>query len=146
MLVVGSRMIYGKAKEGALPKTLSRIEPKRDTPWLAISFTMLISILFLFLGDLELVAALTSFGAFTTFAFVNISLIYIRYRRSELDRPFRTPLNIGRFPITGFIGLLTCLFFILQFDTTVILSGSIILLLGLILYKVTKIVQVRSAR
>ncbi|MFB0522632.1 MAG: APC family permease [Candidatus Bathyarchaeia archaeon] len=144
MLVVGSRMIYGMAKEGAFPSLLSRIDPKKDTPGLAIVVTMLVSILFLFIGDLELVAALTSFGAFITFAFVNISLIYIRYRRAELERPFRAPLNIGRFPITGFLGLLTCLFFVFQFNIFVILSGSLFLVVGLVLYKFFKIVRSRG--
>jgi len=145
MLVVGSRMIYGMAKEGAFPRFLSKIDSKKDTPSLAIVVTMLISILFLFIGDLELIAALTSFGAFITFAFVNISLIYIRYRRTELERPFRAPLNVGRFPITGFLGLVTCLFFVLQFDVTVILSGSIFMVVGLVLYKVLKIIRSRGS-
>jgi APA family basic amino acid/polyamine antiporter len=145
MLVVGSRMIYGMAKEGAFPRVLSRVDPKKDTPRLAIAVTMLVSILFLFIGDLELVAALTSFGAFITFAFVNISLIYIRYRRAELERPFRAPLNINRFPVTGFLGLLTCLFFVLQFDTAVILSGSIFLFVGFVLYMFSKTIRSRGS-
>ena len=145
MLVVGSRMIYGMSKEGAFPKVLSRIDPKKDTPRLAIVVTMLISITFLFLGEIELVAALTSFGAFITFAFVNISLIYIRFRRPELERPFRAPFNVGRFPITGFLGLVSCLFLVLQFDMVVILSGSIFLLIGLILYKFPKIIRSRNS-
>jgi len=144
MLVVGSRMIYGMAKEGAFPSFLSRINIKKNTPSLAIIVTMLVSIFFLFIGDLELVAALTSFGAFITFAFVNISLIYIRYRRTELERPFKTPLNIGRFPITGFLGLLTCLFFASQFNFTVILSGSVFFIAGLILYKFFRIIRSRK--
>jgi APA family basic amino acid/polyamine antiporter len=141
MLVVGSRMIYGMAKEGAFPKILSRVDPKKETPRHAILVTLFVSIIFLLLGDLELVAALTSFGAFITFAFVNISLIYIRYRRAELKRPFRAPLNIGKFPITGFLGLLTCMLLITQFNTTVILSGSIFLVAGVVLYKLIKIVR-----
>jgi len=141
MLVVGSRMIYGMAQEGAFPRVLSKVDPRKATPRLAILVTMFVSIIFLFLGDLELVAALTSFGAFITFAFVNISLIYIRYRRAELERPFRAPLNIGKFPITGFLGLLTCLFLISQFNITVILSGSIFLFAGLVLYKLSKIIR-----
>jgi len=145
MLVVGSRMIYGMAKEGAFPRVLSRVDPRKDTPRLAIAVTMLVSILFLFIGDLELVAALTSFGAFITFAFVNISLIYIRFRRAELERPFRAPLNIKRFPVTGFLGLLTCLFFVLQFDTTVILSGSIFLFVGFVLYMLSKTIRSRGS-
>ncbi|UCD39490.1 MAG: hypothetical protein JSV87_03495, partial [Candidatus Bathyarchaeota archaeon] len=91
------------------------------------------------LGDLELVASLTSFGAFITFAFVNGSLIYIRYRRAELKRPFKVPLNIGKFPVTGFLGLLSCLALVLQFNTVIILSGLLFLLAGLAMYKLSKI-------
>jgi APA family basic amino acid/polyamine antiporter len=138
MLVVGSRMFYGMAKEGAFPRVLSRVDPRKETPRLAILVTMFASMIFVFIGDLELVAALTSFGAFITFAFVNISLIYIRYRRAELERPFRVPLNIGKFPITGFLGLLTCLFLVSQFNLTVILSGFIFLFAGFVLYKLSK--------
>ncbi|UCE29993.1 MAG: amino acid permease [Candidatus Bathyarchaeota archaeon] len=143
MLVVGSRMIYGMAKEGAFPRVLSRVDPRKETPRPAILATMLASMIFLLMGDLELVAALTSFGAFITFAFVNISLIYIRYRRADLERPFRAPLNIGKFPITGLLGLLSCLFLVSQFNTTVILSGSIFLFAGVVLYKLSKIVRSR---
>lgn len=139
MLVVGSRMIYGMANEGAFPRKLSRLHTKTGTPFLAILVTMFASIAFVFLGDLELVASLTSFGAFITFAFVNASLIYIRYRRAELKRPFKVPLNIGKFPITGFLGLLSCLLLVLQFNTTIILSGSLFLVVGLVLYKLSKI-------
>ncbi len=139
MLVVGSRMIYGMANEGAFPRILSRLNLKTGTPFLAILVTMFSSIIFVFLGDLELVASLTSFGAFITFAFVNVSLIYIRYRRSEWKRPFKVPLNIGKFPITGFLGLLSCLFLVLQFNITVILSGSLFLVAGFILYRLSKI-------
>ncbi|MCP8304373.1 MAG: amino acid permease [archaeon] len=138
MLVVGSRMIYGMAREGALPGILSRIDLKRGTPSLAVLAMMLSSIIFVFLGDLEFVANLTSFGAFITFAFVNISLIHLRYRAPELKRPFKVPLNIGRFSVTAFLGLLSCLFMILQFDITVILLGSLLIVGGVILHRLLK--------
>jgi APA family basic amino acid/polyamine antiporter len=139
MLVVGSRMVYGMAHEGAFPRALSKLHRKTSTPWLAILVTMLSSIVFVFLGDLELVASLTSFGAFVTFASVNLALIFIRYRRTDLSSSFKVPFNLGKFPLTGFLGLLSCLFLITQFNLTVILSGSLFLISGLITYKLSKI-------
>ncbi|MCP8319137.1 MAG: amino acid permease [Candidatus Methylarchaceae archaeon HK01B] len=138
ILVVGSRMIYGMAREGALPRILSRIDLKRGTPSLAVIAMMLSSIIFVFLGDLEFVANLTSFGAFITFAFVNISLIHLRYRELDLKRPFKVPLNIGRFPVTAFLGFLSCLFMIVQFDISVIISGSLLIVGGVVLHKLLK--------
>ncbi len=138
MLVVGSRMIYGMAREGALPMVLSKINSKRGTPSLAVLFIMISSIIFVFFGNLEFVASLTSFGAFITFAFVNISLIHLRYSESELKRSFKAPLNIGRFSVTAFLGLLSCFLMILQFSISIILSGSLLVIGGIILYKLLK--------
>jgi APA family basic amino acid/polyamine antiporter len=138
MLVVGSRMIYGMANEGAFPRSLARIHPATHTPWPAILLTMGASIVFLFVGDLELVASVTSLGAFITFTFVNISLIYIRYRRPKLKRVFTVPVNVGRFPILALLGIVSCLILVFQFTVTVLIFGYLFLLVGYLLYNLSK--------
>lgn len=135
MLVVGSRMIYGMANEGAFPQALARLHPSTHTPWPAILLTMGAAIVFLFVGDLELVASVTSLGAFITFTFVNLSLIYIRYRRPELKRSFRVPLNVGRFPVLGLLGIVSCLILVSQFTVTVLVFGYLFLVLGYLFYR-----------
>ncbi len=134
MLVVGSRMIYGMANEGALPPALARLHSTTHTPWPAILLTMGAAIAFLFVGDLELVASVTSLGAFITFTFVNVSLIYIRYRRPELKRSFTVPLNVGRFPVLGLFGIVSCLILVSQFTVTVLAFGGLFLLIGCLVY------------
>jgi APA family basic amino acid/polyamine antiporter len=99
---------------------------------------MCASIAFLFVGDLELVASVTSLGAFITFTFVNISLIYIRYRRPELKRVFTVPVNVGRFPILGLLGIVSCLILVSQFTVTVLVFGYLFLLVGYLLYHLSK--------
>jgi APA family basic amino acid/polyamine antiporter len=138
MLVVGSRMIYGMANEGAFPRSLAKIHHTTHTPWPAILLTMGASIAFLFVGDLELVASVTSLGAFITFIFVNISLIYIRYRRPELKRVFTVPVNVGRFPVLGLLGIVSCLILVSQFTVTVLVFGYLFLLIGYLLYHLSK--------
>lgn len=132
--IVGSRMIYGMAKDAALPKILSKVHYKTRTPWIAIIGLMTFSMLFIFLGDVELVANITSLGVFITFAFVNLSLIWLRYKKPELTRPFKVPLNIGRFSVIPFLGLLSCLLMITQFDIFVVLFGAAIIGLGAFVY------------
>jgi len=136
--IVGSRMIYGMAKDAALPKVLSRISNRTRTPWVAIAVMMLFSLVFVFVGDIEVVANMTSLGVFFTFALVNLSLIWLRYKKPEFKRPFRVPLNIGRFPVLSFLGLLSCLLMVTQFDFYVVLIGLLLLVLGTIFFALLK--------
>lgn len=142
--IVGSRMIYGMAKDEALPKILSKVHHKTKTPWTAIIGLMILSVLFLFLGDVELVANITSLGVFITFALVNLSLIWLRYKKPELNRPFKVPLNIRSFPVMPFLGLLSCLLMITQFDIFVVLFGLVIIGLGVFVYIIYKKKSIRE--
>jgi APA family basic amino acid/polyamine antiporter len=134
--IVGSRMIYGMAKDAALPEVFSKIHKKTKTPWIAILAMMIFSIIFIFLGDIELVANITSLGVFITFALVNLSLIWLRYKKPQQKRPFKVPLNIGKFPIIAFLGLVSSLLMVSQFNLFVILFGAILLASGAIIYKI----------
>jgi APA family basic amino acid/polyamine antiporter len=138
ILIVGSRMIYGMAKDAALPSFLSKVHYKTKTPWIAIFCIMIFSMFFILLDDIQLVASITSFGVFITFALVNLSLIWLRYRKPELKRPFRVPLSIGRFPVISFLGLMSCLLMVTQFDLYVVLFGLLLLGLGVLVYAIYK--------
>ncbi len=104
LLLVSSRMIYGLAREGALPSSLSRIYSRRGTPWVAITTAMVLAVSFVLIGNIEFVAGITNFGTFVTFASVNLSAIWLRYRKPKLKRPFKTPMTIGKLPIIPFWG------------------------------------------
>ena len=131
-------MIYGMAKDAALPRLLSRIHSKTRTPWIAIFCFLTSSFPFIFLGDIELVANITSLGVFITFALVNLSLIWLRYKEPGLKRPFRVPLSIGKFPVIPFLGLLSCLIMVSQFDIYVLLFGLLLLGAGVVVFVVFK--------
>jgi len=135
ILMVGSRMIYGMAKNGSLPTILSKVHPKRRTPWIAVVCVVILSMFFVLLGNIELVASITSFGVFITFAIVNLSLIWLRYKKPKLKRPFRVPINIGEFPIIAFLGLVSCALMVTQFDLNVILFGTFVVGLGVIAHR-----------
>lgn len=136
--IVGSRMIYGMAKDNAIPNFLSKVHKKTKTPWIAILTIMIFSMLFIFLGDIELVANITSLGVFITFALVNLSLIWLRYKKPNLKRPFKVPLSIGKFPVIPFFGLMSCLLMLTQFDLFVVLFGLVLIGSGGFVYFIYK--------
>jgi len=141
LLIVGSRMVYGMSRDGSLPKFLSVVHQQRGTPWVAVLVMMLASMFFLFLGDLRLVAGVTNFATFAVFSSVNLSLIWLRYKQPELERPFKVPLNIGWFPIIPVIGLITCIILAFHLDILSVLIGTMMTILGVIIYKICKILN-----
>lgn len=134
ILVVTARMMYGMGREKSLPEFLALVHERTRTPWLAVLITMIFSMAFVFLGDIKIVAHLTSLAMFVTFATVNLSLIWLRYTMPRMKRAFRVPLNIGNFPVIAFLGVLSTLFMIFQFELNLILLGIGILVAGAIAY------------
>ena len=128
LLIVGSRMIYGMSIDGSLPKMLSRVHKGRRTPWVAVLVIMLCAMLFVLLENIEVVASIADFSTFVVYFFVNASLIILRYKEPHRERLFKTPLNIGRFPIIPFFGLLTIFLLAANLEPFTILLGLIILL------------------
>jgi len=135
LIIVTSRMIYGISRDKSLPKFFSLIHKDRKTPWSAIVVVMILSMIFVLFGNIALVANITSMGAFITFLVINLSLIHLRYTKPNLKRPFKVPLNIGKYPVVAFIGVFTCLFMIMKFDLILILFGIAVLIVGAIVHE-----------
>ena len=111
-LVTTSRMVYGMAEERALPKKFMLVDKKTKTPWVAVFLIMIVTILFILIGDIKLVAGFANLGLFITFAFVNLAVVVLRYKRPYLDRRFKVALIIGKFNVPAFLGFLFSAFMI----------------------------------
>lgn len=133
LLIVCSRTIFGMAREGRLPRPLSRVS-KKGSPTLAIALSFLLASLFVLVENLGLVAEITNLGTFITFISVNLSAIWLRIKMPDLDRPFKTPLQVGKVPIIPLAGLLSSGLLITQLSYESIVYGSIALLIGLLFY------------
>ncbi|NVM31966.1 MAG: amino acid permease, partial [Candidatus Helarchaeota archaeon] len=89
---------------------------KTKTPWVAIIFTMLIAMGFIFFGDIEIVARVTVFSVFLIFFLINIILIVLRKTRPDIERPFKVRPNIKWVPIFPVIGAITCFLMFFTFS------------------------------
>jgi len=138
LLTSASRMVYGMAKENSLPKILARIHSKRRTPYFAILMVSILSLLFLFSGDIAKIASITSLCALISFCSVNLSLIHLRFMKPNLKRPFKTPLNLGKFPITAFFGTISCMALIGYFEIGLLFFSLLIILIGIIFFMLRK--------
>ncbi len=125
-----SRIMYGMADSYTLPSVLASVHSSRRTPWIAIIVTSVLSILFVFAGDIAFVANVVNFTLFVTFFVINAAVILLRYKEPQMKRPFRVPLTIGKFPVLALFGILFCLFMLLQLEWKVLLVGSALVALG----------------
>jgi basic amino acid/polyamine antiporter, APA family len=123
-ILAASRMVYGMAKGRDLPARL-RTVGRRKTPWIATLVVVGAAIALVPVGDLGVVAGLSSFAALVAFAAVNLSLIVLRFRDPRRPRPFRVPLAIGRVPVLPVAGVLSTGLLIASFDRTVYVAGAI---------------------
>ncbi len=138
IMLAGSRIIYGMASQRALPLLLGRIHYKTKTPWVAVLGVMIMSIIFSFLENIVTVANISVFFIAITFAMVNLSVILLRYREPTIERPFKIPINIGRFPLLPLFGVIISAYMMIQFNAYVISIGIGVIAAGALFYVLSK--------
>lgn len=126
VMLGGSRIVYGMAQAGSLPRSFSKIHSRYQTPWAAIFGVACLSILFVLFRDITTVANISNFMIFIVFFMVNISLIKLRYSDHERRRPFKVPFSIGRFPLLPSLGALSSVFLFSQLNAEVITYGLVL--------------------
>ncbi|MBB4083039.1 APA family basic amino acid/polyamine antiporter [Brevundimonas lenta] len=101
-----TRIFYTMARDGLLPKAFAIVHPKFRTPWIGtIVLGILIAIAAAFL-PISILGDLVSLGTATAFAIVCLSVIFLRIKHPEMERPFKVPGGI----FTAVLGILACLF------------------------------------
>jgi amino acid transporter len=128
-LIATSRVAFSMARGGDLPAILGRVGATRRTPWTAGLLLLLVSLVLLPLGDLKLLAEVSSFSALMAFLAVNLSLIILRYRLPGQRRPFTVPLAIGRMPILPVFAIASIGVLLASFDPTIV-AISILLIVA----------------
>jgi APA family basic amino acid/polyamine antiporter len=123
-LLVASRVVFGIAREGELPKQLAAVLRKRKTPWVATLVVTAVAAGLVPFGKVGVVSSISSFASLLAFALVNLCLIVLRYRAPEQERPFRVPGAIGRFPVLPAIGVIATLAMATRLEGTALLGGA----------------------
>ena len=113
-----SRLAFSMGSLGHLPSAFKRMHNRFRTPYVSIAVFSLVAVVILvpglFLSNIVEVFAdlggLYTFGSLMAFAFAHASIIALRIRKPDAERPFRLRPNIkirGRdLPITAIIGLI----------------------------------------
>lgn len=108
-LTMVSRVIYGMARQGDLPKTLARVNRATNTPLIATWLAVAASLVLALVAPIERLAEGTSIATLVVFAAVNVSLIALRRKGTpHQSGAYRAPVWspwMGLITALGLIGL-----------------------------------------
>jgi len=103
-----SRLSWSLAEHRQLPSIFSRLHPTHRTPWFTIVFFSVLAGLLLLPGKTTLLGNLYSFGAMLSFTTAHVSVVALRYKDPDRERPYRMPWNVNfrgrQIPMTAVLG------------------------------------------
>jgi APA family basic amino acid/polyamine antiporter len=136
-----SRLAYSLATNRQIPSAVGRLHPRRSTPFVAIAIAAALAIALLARQDLDFLIGIYAFGAMLAFTLAHLSVIVLRYREPDRDRPYAIPLSVrlgaGRLPLPALLGALLAgagWVSVLVYHAGARLVGLLWLGLGLVLY------------
>ncbi len=105
-----SRLAYGLATNRQIPSALGRLHPRRGTPYVLIALAALVAAALTIPANLDFLVGIYAFGAMLAFTIAHLSIIRLRFREPERERPYRVPLSIrvrgGSLPLPAVLGAL----------------------------------------
>ncbi|HEV2295573.1 MAG TPA: APC family permease [Tepidisphaeraceae bacterium] len=92
--IMGSRLLYGMARQGLVPAPLGRVHEWRRTPHLAILTLLVVVLILAFASGVTQLATATGLLLLFCFAIVNGALIVLKLRRGEPRGAFEVPIFV----------------------------------------------------
>lgn len=145
-MMMASRLLYGMSRQGVLPRFLSLVHTRTQTPWAAIAFTTALALALITLVANAESSAIRALGGTTAllllgvFALVNVAVLVLR-RDTADHKHFRT--NTG----VAVLGAIVCLFMVTPFtgrDPIQYQVAGWLLALGVVMWGVTLLANRRK--
>jgi len=130
-MIMASRLAYGMAHQGLLPRVLGGVLPGRRTPAAAIVATTAVAIVLTLTGSLATLAQTVVLLLLFVFISTNLAVLVLRRDKVAEDH-FRVPTWV---PV---LGVASCLLLMTQQDAQTWLRAGALLLVGVMLYVVNR--------
>ncbi|MBU8974675.1 MULTISPECIES: amino acid permease [unclassified Lysobacter] len=101
-----SRIFFVMSRDGLLPRSLSKVNPRTGTPVAITVFTAVLVAALAGVARLDEIAALANAGTLVAFIAVAVCLLVLRVRDPNRPRTFRTPMAW----VVGPLAILGCLY------------------------------------
>ena len=133
-MISSTRIPLALSRDGYLPAFLSRIHPRLKTPLPAILFSGGIIAVCAAIGREVFLGYIANFGYLYLLTFANLSLIWLRRKYPDMERPFQVPFYPA-FPIFAAITTVLMGAFI---EPRALMLGAGLLAVGLIVYQLRR--------
>jgi ethanolamine permease len=110
-----SRQIYALAREGYLPEFLASLSTKHQTPHWALLAGGGLGLIALFTGHTEEIIILSVLGAMVMYITSMVSLLALRRKEPQLERPFKAPFYPW-FPLIALLLSVVCMLAIIYYN------------------------------
>jgi basic amino acid/polyamine antiporter, APA family len=137
-MVMASRVLFGMARQGIVPRIFGATHSGRRTPWVAIVFTTLIALGLVTTGNLGALANTTVFLLLVIFVLVNAAVLILR----------RDPVPHEHFSVPTFVpvlGGITGLLLLTRTEPDVMIRAGVLLAVGVGLWVVNRLAHRRDA-
>ncbi|MEU3527359.1 APC family permease [Streptomyces sp. NPDC038707] len=124
--IMSSRLAYGMARDGLLPRFLTPVLPRRRTPWASIAATSALSFLLALTGDVATLASTLVLLLLVVFFIVNTAVLVQRR-----DRPAHP--HFRAYTAIPVLGAVSCVALATQVDAGVWTRGLIVIAVGVAL-------------
>ena len=136
-----SRLSYSMGQYRQLPERLRQLHPKFRTPYIAIVVFGALACLTMVPGQAEFLGTVYAFGAMLGFTMAHASVIALRIKEPDRERPYRAPLNVTvrghRIPVSSVLGGLgtgTAFLVVTLLNIETLVVGVLWLTIGMTVY------------
>ena len=127
-----TRIFYTMSRDGLLPSLFCSVHKKFQTPHLNTIFVGLVVAFAAGMTPISVLGDLVSLGTLSAFTIVCVSVLYLRWKEPDIERPFRVPFA----PYTPLLGIACCGYLIAQMPIEIFIKLKWYLLAGFIFYAV----------
>ncbi len=133
-LGASARVLYALGRDGHLPRALSRLHRRYQTPHVALALCAVLVAAFGSTGIVKFVASLSDFGYLMGIGVVNLSVVALHRKMPNLIRPFQP----GFYPWLPVLGAVSCWVFVPALEARSFVLGGGLTVLGIGTYLVRR--------
>ena len=136
-----SRLTYSMGQYRQLPERLRVLHPKFRTPYVAIILFGLVACVTIIPGQADFLGTIYAFGAMLSFTIAHLSVIALRVKHPEVERPWRGPgtlrvrgMELPLFAVFGGLGTGIAFVVVTVLNIETLIVGTVWLAIGITTY------------
>jgi amino acid transporter len=130
MLMSQPRIFFSMSRDGLFPAGVSKVHPRFRTPYITTMITGVIVSIVAGFTPIQVLGEMTSIGTLFAFVVVCAAVLILRVKRPEARRPFRVPFG----PLFPVLGVLSCLYLMVNLTVMTWVRFLVWLDLGMLIY------------